>query len=403
MTFWGLGAIALTGCAQVLGLGDYRDACGDSASGGSCETSTSSSASTASASPTSSGSTAASGSSSSGTGGAGPTCSPPLTTCGAACVDLSQSSDHCHQCGHSCGGGLCVSGVCQPETLASGLASLHAIDIDDTHLYFSAGNLVQRCAKGGPCSGGGLAPIADFTGQNEDGTGELAVAPGLIVFVGNTAGSARLYGCPSTGCTSLQGLGVTQNGYLDRLALASDGTHAVGYVFEAKAGIESTSCTGASCTPIAVRQVKANSAPPLAATNADYFYEKRVSTALTGVAKCPASEPTCATVTDISSVSSGVSRFVVTPTGLFILWAGGQGGGSAIGKCPVAGCASAGAPMIIRSSITTFDDMTALGDQIFWVEGGVLRTCPSGGCAAPVSLATGIASASHLVADMSFV
>jgi hypothetical protein len=94
---------------------------------------------------------------------------------------------------------------------------------------------------------------------------------------------------------------------------------------------------------------------------------------------------------------------VVTSDALFVLWAGGQGGGSAIGSCPLAGCPAAGMPSIIRKTTMTFDDMTALGSQVFWVEGGALRTCASGACAAPVDLAKGLVAASHLAADASFV
>lgn len=331
-------------------------------------------------------------------------CEAGTTPCGGACVDLQSSPDHCNACGHSCGGGACVTGLCQTHTLATGVAQLHAIGLDSTKVYFTAGNLVQGCLKGGPCSGAGLTKLADFTGLNEDGTGDLSARDGRVAFVGNTNGDSRFYMCPTTGCPSLASLGVSQVGYNAGIALVNDGNADIAFVYHASAGVQSASCPNVgSCTNIVTKQPRANADSPVAATATHYYYVKRAANVAVGLARCPASETPCTTVQDISNVSAGVRKLVTTSTELFVLWAGGQGGGSAIGRCPLAGCASNGAPAVVRSSISTYDDMTVEGTDAFWVEGGVLKTCPFTSCAAPKDLATGLTNVSSLIADTKFV
>lgn len=88
-----LGGAALLGCSALLGVRDdvFFD---ENAEGG--------------ASSSGSSSSGAASSSSGGTGDGGP---DGPTTCNA---DLQTDKQHCGRCGHSCGGGECKAGKCQP-------------------------------------------------------------------------------------------------------------------------------------------------------------------------------------------------------------------------------------------------------------------------------------------------
>src|SRR5262245_43524523 len=41
--------------------------------------------------------------------------------CGGVCINPATSANHCGACNHSCGGGACVGGVCQPTVLLDGM------------------------------------------------------------------------------------------------------------------------------------------------------------------------------------------------------------------------------------------------------------------------------------------
>lgn len=406
----GLLPLFLLGCDAVLGLGDYKFGCPDGtvvdSADAACPTgATGSSSSGSSASGTTGPGSSSSSTGSGGAGGSAPDCEAMgLTTCGTECADLQKDGDHCNACDHSCGGGECLDGICQPQTLATGIADLHAIAINSTRLYFSAGDLVRQCVKGGPCSGAGLQTLADFTGDPDGGTGSLAVTENLIVFLGDTNGTPRVYACPASGCATLAALGSSLTGYTRDLPIVESGNTTVAYLFNIGGlGVVSTTCMGAQCANLAARQNKSVSAAPLAATSTHYYYQRKLNGVVTGIVRCPTTEGSCATVTDVSSITAGVSKLVTTPSELFFLWAGGPSGGSAIGRCPLAGCPSGGAPTMVRSSISMFPDMTVEGADAFWIDAGTIRACPYASCAAPHDLATGAVNASNLIADGKFV
>lgn len=58
-------------------------------------------------------------------------------TGGACNADVQSDPDHCGTCGHSCQGGTCDAGMCQPVTLASGLAYPYRVAVDESDVYFT--------------------------------------------------------------------------------------------------------------------------------------------------------------------------------------------------------------------------------------------------------------------------
>lgn len=70
-------------------------------------------------------------------------CVAPKAVCNGVCVDTQSDGNHCGSCGHSCQGGTCSVGLCQPVVVESGInagniGALNLIGIDSTKLYYTA-------------------------------------------------------------------------------------------------------------------------------------------------------------------------------------------------------------------------------------------------------------------------
>lgn len=73
---------------------------------------------------------------------------PAPPPCGA---DLQTAADHCGACNHSCLGGACVGGQCQPILLAANQGSPYGIAVDEAHVYWTnlRAKTVVKIAKNG--------------------------------------------------------------------------------------------------------------------------------------------------------------------------------------------------------------------------------------------------------------
>jgi hypothetical protein len=80
------------------------------------------------------GDAASSGGSPSAEGGS---CTGDLTSCSGSCVNLQTSGDDCGACGHSCGGGACEDGKCQPSVVLEVKRNIADILVDGDQLYFT--------------------------------------------------------------------------------------------------------------------------------------------------------------------------------------------------------------------------------------------------------------------------
>jgi hypothetical protein len=128
-----------------------------------------------------------------------PMCLGAAMACNGTCINPATSAQHCGGCDHSCGGGTCMGGVCQPMTIIDGM-QVAGLAVDATSVYFSTGNRVLACPKAG-C--GALQPrqIADMPMT----TGRVKAANSSVFFIsapGQNTTRPTLYICPIAGCPS---------------------------------------------------------------------------------------------------------------------------------------------------------------------------------------------------------
>jgi len=124
-------------------------------------------------------------------------CATNYTACTDACVDLKGDARNCGACGHSCLGGTCDLGSCQPKTIATGQSRLTRMATDGTYLYWSgaltgtADYYVSRARVDGT---GTVKVIA----SGEQGAGALAVTSDKVYWLAK----GQLRSCDMPDCTT---------------------------------------------------------------------------------------------------------------------------------------------------------------------------------------------------------
>ena len=98
---------------------------------------------------------------------------------------------NCGSCGHSCLGGACQAGVCQPVVLATGQNNPPDIAIDATNVYWVTygGGTVMKCAIGG-CNN---TPTELASGQA--GAQGIAVGATSVYWTADSVKSCTISGC----------------------------------------------------------------------------------------------------------------------------------------------------------------------------------------------------------------
>lgn len=119
------------------------------------------------------------------------------TTCGNSCVDLNDSGQHCGTCNHSCLGGPCGNGKCQPLQIYAGSDPSYAQDFDSTYYYFirdktsPTARVISRMSKN---DGSGLMDIwAADIGEYRSG---LVIVNGMMYW----SAPDEIRGCPTPSC-----------------------------------------------------------------------------------------------------------------------------------------------------------------------------------------------------------
>lgn len=222
------------------------------------------------------------------------TCDAPTIACDGKCADIAWSKDHCGACGHSCGGGDCVQGVCKPFELYSGTAQVTSVSVDSTDVYFalndSSGTYkLLACTKDG-CK---LAP-RQVAAMSYGIRNVVALPNGTVVFQSAPNGTTErpaIYFCAKAGCAAPLSM-VVQDGLSGFNSVQASGNDL--FITSGGLGAMWSSCAanGSNCP---INKFGTETKPASGASgdsNYVYFLHGSSSTALS-IARCARSSATC--------------------------------------------------------------------------------------------------------------
>jgi hypothetical protein len=267
--------------------------------------------------------------------------------------------NNCGACGHGCLGGTCVSGACQPVTLASSITKPYGIAIDSAYVYFTdngAGSVYKV-----PLAGGTLVQLA--TGQG-GATGVAVDTAGDVFWTLNVAGGAIMK--LASGATTPTTLASQPNAYW----LATDSTNVFWTIGNSNTSIMKIGVGGGTATAI----VSGQSWPwgiVLDATNAYWGTFQNND----GVWKAP---KTSGTATNIVSGLSNATTIAVDATNIY--WATYQNNGI-VGKMALAG----GPQVQLAGSQPHVFWMTVDATYVYWTTTSAVMRVPIAG-GTPVQL-----------------
>ncbi len=118
---------------------------------------------------------------------------PEKTDSGAGCGDTHTSPQDCGTCGHSCLGGECKQGKCQPFLLALQGRALDSIATDGLEVFWTTGTTPDGAVYKAPASGGPVSAIA--VGLNNPRA--LSLVAGYAFWASYDAGT--VWSAPKTG------------------------------------------------------------------------------------------------------------------------------------------------------------------------------------------------------------
>jgi hypothetical protein len=305
------------------------------------------------------------------------------------CGDTQSSSANCGACGHSCGGGACVAGVCQPDVFAVLTGRpIESLALDDTNVYLGA-DVIYGCARGG-CS---KTPTAI--------SGSAAPAPnrnvlGIAPFARNNAGWLLYanYGDPAAGTY----------GYVGACAVA-DCLNDAGHLFDAPKALSASQwgLLGFTGVGYQVKQASLDGGSP-SPSNLTTFGQPVLSTAIDangnivigtggGVYACSIPNDTCGSPL---ALTTSASAFSVAILGNTVYWTNLQTNG--VESCTLSGCNSN--PTVLFTANGTLGDLVVTGAGKLYAalnfEGGTpasnsgsILTCDvTTDCSNPTPLAT---------------
>jgi hypothetical protein len=266
-----------------------------------------------------------------------PTDAPPTD---ASCsVNLQTDPDNCGRCGHSCLGGACTTGQCQPITIAAGQDYPWALTLANASVYWA-----------------------------NDGADS-----GVLV-------------CPTSGCVDA-GASVIASNQVFPSAVAVDATN----VYWTTAGTLST-CPLSGCPAGPV--VLASATQPLAvaqdAVNLYWTEFNFASPAAGSVYACP--KPGCVPITTVASSQTGPFGVAVDDAGIY--WLDNAAMPPQLAQCQLA----CGSPSFTPISPNDPRYIATDGTRIYWTDRAAVWACSEGACDAGV-LAPNQQSASGIALD----
>jgi hypothetical protein len=296
---------------------------------------------------------------------------------------------NCGRCNHSCLGGTCTSGKCDPIVLASGQPNVFGLAVGNGYVYWSAygAGAVKRC----PVAGCGASPqtIAQVSGS---------LTMGLVIDSKNAYFSAKV----STNVTLGTVYSVPLDGSAAPTPLVTNLDHPVWL------GIDTTSVywanwgdgrimscpLGSSCpSPQTIHtQTGGPNAGPngIASTGTAVYWVSDDGSAR----RCAIGN--CATPVVFATGLSSPQAIVVDVVSTY--WTNQVG--SSVQKCQLSGCNNS--PTLVASNEPGAEGIAVDTSGIYWTDstGGLVRMCPATGCGAgPITLASGLAQPANVVLD----
>ncbi len=324
------------------------------------------------------------------------TCSGPEMQCSGTCADIAMDRAHCGRCDHSCGGGDCVAGECQPVAVATGRTGPVELAVTADAVFWSEAGSSLMDGKIATCRlpRCSLAPHLIVEGRGR--VGPLAVVTGTIYFVGCSGDSCddfhRLYQCPVAGCPALPP--ITTSNATAWLALAVGPTHAYVLAPGAVGGCFLTDCAGTD--QMWRNTVFGGSLLVGFALDGDSLYvdgEAEIRT-------CPEAEGCAAPA--VVATSSAVASPFRAHAGRLYWFAASAPGIVRLYSCNAASCTST----VFASDADGVSELEVDDTGVYWMNAsqGSIRHCPLTGCVgAPAHLGTGLATPKALTLGTGFV
>lgn len=332
------------------------------------------------------------------------------TACGARCVDTQTDASNCGRCAHDCGGGTCVSGVCQPMVLATGQDGPRALFVSGSTVYWtnhSSSGTVASC------------PVTGCTGSPQTYATGLALASGITVssssiFFGCFGSSAPdggtadvgagLFSCSTAGCAMNPSPMTDNPGAI--VGVASDGAN-VFWNDAAYGQVLSCAVGGCGGTPTVVAQ-NINTPWYGIATDATnvYFAGRGDGT----VYSCPKAGCGSNPPTTIVSGLTGPYALAVDSDTVYVTTydPNNMNTPAPVVSCPLTGCAS---PTTVAANQATPSGIATDGNGVYWANEAsatpntsTVVYCPKSGCPqGPTILASSLQGAFFVALDASFV
>jgi len=262
-----------------------------------------------------------------------------------SCGDTVSDPANCGRCGHSCLGGTCAGGLCQPQVLAANQPSATNLAVDSSTVYWAAGSPVSTIYS---CPFSGCASPAVLMTSTAM-IGNVAVAGGFLFYI-----APGVVGrCQLPGCTAPQTI-ASASGRSSYAVVTAD---AVSVMWSDTGTADVLACPVAGCAgapTVVTSGASVFGLPVLDATNL-YFDNgsgQIVACARTGCG----SSPVALTGTGVSggqglAVSGGIAYF---------------DNSSAVASCPTSGCT---APKVLASGQLGPGPLAVLGTDLYWSNG----------------------------------
>jgi hypothetical protein len=268
---------------------------------------------------------------------------------GDACAHGSATDPlNCGACGHDCGGGKCLGGVCQSAVILTGILQPFGIAVSGPNLYFTSSDSVVRMCEANACADN-LTMMT--TGQNS----------------------------PTSVTTN------TTNVYWANEGFSMEGGLSGGVATCGLAG-----CTGGAATPLATNEF---GVVDLAIDSTSVYWTEGFSG---HVYSCPASGCVGGTPKTLATLGGTVllSGAAVDSTSVYFVE---QNLGNVF-QCPLSGCVGTPTPFASEQVKPSKVDVT--DDMLYWSTSHAIMSCPTTGCGGvPTVFAANQENASALAHD----